>query len=131
MDNKLKKILITDDDEDIVMMIKDIIEGIDNTTYQFEIETALEGNSAIHFLENDFFDLAIIDLKMPNVNGDAIIKIIRSGGFVNKNIPFLVVSGALDNFQLDKNTRNLDNIYFIEKPFSFEKIERVVKLWIN
>ncbi|MFH0875464.1 MAG: response regulator [archaeon] len=58
------KILIVDDEELVVQGIK---KGLDN--YGFIVKTILGGEHAIELLKKEFFDIVLVDLIMPGING--------------------------------------------------------------
>ncbi len=63
------KILVVDDEEEVRNHFSDFLhnEG-------FEVETANDGEMGIEKIDLDFFDVALIDLNMPKVDGMAVLK---------------------------------------------------------
>ncbi|MFC1607827.1 response regulator transcription factor [Candidatus Latescibacterota bacterium] len=80
MTSKGKKILIADDDSNLVDMISDIlqshIDGID-------IKTVNNGYEALITAGNFIPDFLILDIRMPKINGLEVCRRLRS----NENIP--------------------------------------------
>ena len=66
-----KKILIIDDDEDICYLVKDLLSN------EFEIETALNGTEGVSRLKQKSFDLVLLDIIMPGMNGYEVLNQIR------------------------------------------------------
>ncbi len=66
-----KKILIIDDDEDICYLVKDLLSN------EFEIETALNGTEGVSRLKQKPFDLVLLDIIMPGMNGYEVLNQIR------------------------------------------------------
>ena len=82
----MKTVLLTDDNEDIIELIKLILK---DTGYQ--LATAADGNQAVAYcLENDP-DVVLMDLKMPNLDGIAAIKKLRAEGFTS---PIIVLTAS-------------------------------------
>ena len=71
----MAKILVVDDNPDVLKLIADILESND-----YEVKTVSNGASAIKELENNDYDMVLTDLMMPDVDGmqvleNAILKI--------------------------------------------------------
>src|SRR6266516_7575477 len=68
------KILLLDDDPDLLSMYKEILEQMPSRP---EVETAQAGSRAMAMLESDPFRLLICDLKMPKMDGLQVLSIVR------------------------------------------------------
>ena len=66
------RILVVDDDRAVREMIHDVLEGPD-----LEVSLAHDGKQALTFLEWDFYNVAIIDLRLPDVDGLALLRQIK------------------------------------------------------
>jgi two-component system, NtrC family, response regulator PilR len=62
------KVLVVDDEEEIRNHFSDFLRG-----QGFEVETADDGEAGIEKIQQDFFDVALIDLNMPKVDGMAVL----------------------------------------------------------
>jgi DNA-binding response OmpR family regulator len=62
--NKVKKILLVDDEPDITFTIKSIME--DNG---FKVDSFTDSISALDNYQINFYDLVILDIKMPKMDG--------------------------------------------------------------
>jgi len=116
-----KKILIIDDEANITYTIKNILE--DNG---FAADTFNDPILALNNYKVNFYDLVILDIKMPKINGfDLYIKIREQDP--KANICFLT---AITTFNEDfRKTRlalgkTINEDYFIQKPI---KIQDLVK----
>jgi CheY-like chemotaxis protein len=99
---KFAKIMIVDDDSDSVEVFHSILQNLNNEKERdYEIETFTSSTDAIkNFLDVYFnedesisgYDLVIIDVKMPNLNGIQLYQILK---IIDLKIKFLFVS-ALD-----------------------------------
>lgn len=109
-------ILIAEDDEDIVKLIKLYLENEGHT-----ILHAHDGVEALALFDENKIDLAIIDIMMPNMNGYELTKNIRK----TSNIPILILSAA----QLDSDKilgLNMGADDYMVKPFNpLELLARV------
>ncbi len=83
----MAKILIADDEKEIVRLLKIYIEAND-----YQVFEANDGETALQILKKEAIDLAIVDIMMPEKNGYELIKEIRKGRY----IPILVISAKVD-----------------------------------
>ncbi len=67
-----KTVLVVDDNEDIRSSIKDILDDLGYCT-----ETAHDGPSALRLLSERHYDVAILDYKMPGMDGDRLRREIK------------------------------------------------------
>ena len=88
----------------------------------YEIETANNGQEAVKILEEKYFDVVLMDLSMPVMDGaDATLQIRESISFRNKHIPIIFVT--TNDFEHDR-VRCIENggdAYLI-KPIDVEKL---------
>lgn len=111
----MKKVLIVDDE----LNIREIIKiNLELAGYQcFEAE---DGKKAIDCLKKTEFDIALLDISMPNKNGFEIV-----GEFVKKNIPVIFLTAKGDTSDKVKGLK-LGADDYITKPFeSMELLARI------
>ena len=123
-----KKILIIDDEPDITFTIKNILEDNGFAAYTF--------NDPILALNNykvNFYDLVILDIKMPKINGFELYIKIREQDPKAK-ICFLT---AITTFNEDfRKTRlalgkTINEDYFIQKPIKTEDLVKKLTSLMN
>ncbi len=85
MDKRKVKILIVDDDASVRNVINAYLEDVG-----YEIGCASDGNVALQMLAAESYDLVITDLKMPNMDGRALLQIMADRF---PSIPKLVLTG--------------------------------------
>ena len=120
--NPKQRILIVDDDRDMVELMKDLI----NSQNQYDIEEACDGFSA----GKKFFefqpDLMTLDIKMPYLNGTEVLKDIRRDS-KNKDVKIIIISGIIRKEE-SKHLMELGADDFLSKPFNrrqlVEKVEK-------
>ncbi len=119
----LKKILIIDDDEDIISLIKIILE---NESYS--VIGASSGEEGIKTAIKQKPELILLDIMMPIMDGWEILKMLRTEESTRK-IPVAMLTCKTD--VKDKLTGLQEGaIDYITKPFSPEElIERVDKIF--
>ena len=79
----MSKILIIEDEEAIANLEKDYLELSD-----FEVEIAADGNTGLERALSGNFDLIVLDLMLPGVDGFSICQQIRE----QRDIPMIIVS---------------------------------------
>jgi len=67
-----RKILVIDDEEDIVEVFRDRLE-----TYGFRVSTAFSGPEALNELSREKFDGIFLDLRMPDMGGLEVLQRLR------------------------------------------------------
>ena len=78
-------ILIVDDDEFLTETFKVILE-----TVGYHVEIASSGMQAIHKTKDNNFDLIILDIKLPDINGDEVARIMKKQG---KKTKIVMITG--------------------------------------
>ena len=112
---KKPKILLLDDDQDILDLYKEMLGALPSEP---EIQTANSGARAIALLEAEAFNLLISDLKMPKMDGLQLLTIVR------KRFPTLrtVVMSALNDQQFKDRAYSMGIDQFLEKPRTGKEI---------
>ncbi len=72
-----KKILIVDDDKSITTVFKMMLEEQD-----YNVHTASSGKEAISLTEPSY-DLVILDIKLPDITGDEVAKVMKERGMAD------------------------------------------------
>lgn len=119
MDNSVAKILVVDDEKDIVELLK-----YNLTRSGFKVITAYDGQEAMEKLSREP-DLIILDVMMPKLNGFDVCRRIKSmDEYKNVPIIFLTASSAESD---EIHGLNLGADDFIQKPISINKIIARIK----
>ena len=114
----MKKVLLVEDDNDIHKLIKDILEK-----ERYTIISAYSGTEAISLIEKDNIDLILLDLMLPGLSGEEIIKKV-------KDIPIIVISAKIS--QEDKVEALLKGANdYITKPFDTKELIARVKVQLR
>lgn len=112
-----KRILIVEDELSIAELERDYLELSD-----FEVEIETSGASGLERAMKENFDLFILDLMLPEVDGFEICKKIRSV----KNTPILMVSAKKDDIDKIRGL-GLGADDYVTKPFSPSELVARVK----
>lgn len=117
----MSRVLIIEDEEAIAELEKDYLE-----LSGFEVELEMDGVAGLNRALSEQFDLYILDLMLPGVDGFEICRQIR----LEKNTPVLLVSAKKDD--LDKiRGLGLGADDYITKPFSPSELVARVKAHLS
>ena len=69
MDDEKKRVLVVDDDDPIRTMLAKVVER-----QNLSVDTARDGEEAIRAIDRDGYDVILLDLMMPKVDGYGVLK---------------------------------------------------------
>lgn len=123
LDNGKSKILVVDDDPEIVELFVDVLER----DGRFEVKTAATGYDAGMITQEFNPDLVILDYMLPDINGNVVCKTIRAKPEF-EHTKIIIVSGVVNQDEINELLKaGADE--FVKKPFNIEKlIERIGEL---
>lgn len=116
----MPKILVVDDDQDIVYMIKSVLEK-----KGYEVQTASDGEEALKLVKINVPDLMIADLSMPVMDGWRLSMKVRQDERC-KDLVIIVLSGLIANEDNKIEPYEPYNVV-IAKPFDIMKLAEKVK----
>ena len=112
MEQQTTQVLVVDDNPEIRDIIHVLLEG-----EGIRVTEAADGSSALHFLEKGSFDLIILDIMMPGLNGYETCQKIRQ----LTNVPILFLSARTsDSDKLMGFSSGGDD--YLAKPFSYTEL---------
>ena len=110
--NETKKILVVDDEAQIIRVIKRILAA-----HQYDIRTAGDGNSALEIFKDWQPDLIVTDLQMPNMDGLELCRRLRE----ISNVPIIVLS-VRDEEQTIVEALDAGADDYVTKPFGTNEL---------
>jgi CheY-like chemotaxis protein len=114
-------ILIVDDEEPIRDLLEVFLEEV-----KANVTTAESGSKALEIIQNQNFDLAIVDVKMPGMSGPKLLESIRSQNNINQP-KVLLVTGGLHLDLEDEGMGFFEKMDgFLYKPFTQGEIFQAV-----
>jgi len=120
-----KKILVVDDNPDIIIAVKNGLESISN---DYEVLGAESGLKCLEMLKTDNPDLVLLDIMMPEMSGWETFDKIK-GNQNWGNIPVIFLTARTDN--VAKKAGGFLGDDYIEKPFKIDelinRIEQILK----
>jgi DNA-binding response OmpR family regulator len=119
MDIEPKKILLVDDDPDMLMVNSGLLKN-----FGFQIFLARDGLEALEIVKKNRLDLIILDLMLPKIDGFLICGMLKRDARYF-SIPIIIVSARYDE-QDKKKAKAAGADDYIPKPFNPEKILSLV-----
>jgi len=112
------KVLVIDDEPGVRELISEALSISEITAVQ-----ATDGLEALSFLRRERFDLLILDINMPKLDGLALLEKLRTEGM---SVPVLMLSARADKADINQGLRTGADDY-LTKPFSIEELVLRVK----
>jgi len=120
-EEKMKKVLVVDDELSIRLLLREIIEDLDMEV--FEAETAIVG---LQMMEKQIFDLIIMDIQMPQMNGLDAMRKLREV----TDAPVFILT-AFSHLEEVVENLGVEIQGFIEKPFDIDELAQKIKKQIG
>ena len=105
----MRNILIVEDNMDIHNLIKEVLEK-----EHYRVLSSYTGTEAMRIIENERIDLILLDLMLPEINGEEIVKKV-------KDTPIIVISAKISTEDKVNVLLNGANDY-LTKPFNVEEL---------
>lgn len=112
------KLLIVDDDEKFLNTIAERL-GLKD----FDVATASDGNQAIKVAKKDKFDVALVDLKMPGMDGMELLQILKKK---HKYLEIVILTGY-GSIDSAVEATKAGAFGFLEKPYDSDKLLETIK----
>ncbi len=109
----LESILIVDDDISLTKILREEL-----TSVGYDVEVINDSTEAFKRLQSEFYDLILLDLKMPEVDGFQILKGLKSKDYPGKII-VMTAYADVENAVLAKKLGADD---FLSKPYDLDEL---------
>lgn len=117
-----KKILVGEDSSIIINLTKNVL-AFEN----YQMKAARNGKQLLEFLEREDFDLILMDISMPVMDGVECTRQIRAlEDPIKSKLPIIAISGNIHNYTPEE-FRRLGFDDFIQKPLDYDKVLATVK----
>ncbi|WP_319502016.1 response regulator transcription factor [uncultured Draconibacterium sp.] len=122
MSNNSFKILLVEDDEALRFIVKDNL-----MEHGYDVEVAADGEIALELFGQNNFDLIVLDVMLPKVDGFQVAETIRK---TNDQIPIIFLTAR--SMTEDKITGlTIGGDDYIPKPFSMEELLLKIKIFLK
>jgi CheY-like chemotaxis protein len=112
-------ILLVEDDDDVRQILSHTLQ------FRYDVTEVNNARSALELLQNDgkIFEIAIIDLWMPGMDGLTLIETMRKDEELSK-ISVIIITGIVPDHDLPEAfwSKNLGVDAFLQKPFHSEEL---------
>ena len=115
----VKKVLVVDDDQGMLLSLKEGLSKYDET---FSILTAEDGMSAVDELKNTTISVVVTDLKMPRMDGFSLLSHIMEH---YPEIPVIIITGY-STPEMERLAREGGAIGYIAKPFMIDDLAKKI-----
>ena len=113
-----KKILVCDDDEGILDMVSFVLEDSG-----YEVIPEKNSMNVYNQIEKEQPDLLLLDLWMPVLSGDQVLRVLKSNPETS-SIPVIVVSASTEGQKIAHDAGASD---FLAKPFDIDQLVKRVQ----
>ncbi|MFL6365704.1 MAG: response regulator [Nitrososphaeraceae archaeon] len=122
--SRRKRILLVDDEPDLCMIYRIVLQdaGYECIPYTNSVKAMQE-------FKPNYYDLILLDIKMPILNGFELCKKIREAD-KTVQIAFITASEVYYEKAREKYYPELANINYIQKPIGNEELVRIVNIMI-
>jgi|SRR6188474_2865031 DNA-binding response OmpR family regulator len=119
-----KRILVVDDDENILNLERTILEG-----KGFEVVAASSGGRALEILSKEAFDLILLDVMMPEIDGFTVCRKIKEDSRL-KEVPVIFLTAKGGGEALAEGFES-GAVMYINKPFTANKLLTIVNTMLE
>jgi DNA-binding response OmpR family regulator len=114
------RILIVDDEPDIASVMK---RGLENAG--FAVDAYIDPEQALAGFRNDYYDMLILDIRMPKINGFQLYREIRKRER-NAKVCFMTAFEVYRK-EFEKVFPDFDIKCFLTKPLSIRDLQKIVE----
>ncbi len=116
--SEMLKILVVDDDKEFSQNVRDILELKD-----YEVATAYDGFGALELVKENGFDLVLMDVRMPAMDGVEAFKKIKE---ISPDTPVIMIT-AYAVEELIREALREGTFGCLRKPLDFDKLFQLIK----
>ncbi len=113
-----RRILVVEDDEDFAEGLADVLE-----LEGYEVVTAPSGEEGLERFRSEVFDVAILDMKLPGMNGVEVLLAIKE---LSPGAAVVMVTGFTEP-ELIEEARGSGALDVVHKPFEIRRIVEIVE----
>ena len=111
------KILVADDEEKARSVIVEMLQA-----QGFAVDFAVDGLDALRKLQKHQYDVLILDLHMPEMDG---IKTLEALKTIDPTLPIVIMTGSNDAAKIQA-AKEFNVLGVLQKPFGWEKLKKIL-----
>jgi DNA-binding response OmpR family regulator len=115
-----KKILIVDDERDIVQALTIRLKGAG-----YDVVSAFDGAQGVFVAHKETPDIILLDIRMPAGNGFSVLERLKRSSHTN-NIPVIFLTGSPEK-NAEEKALELGARFYIKKPYDSEELLDAIK----
>jgi CheY-like chemotaxis protein len=121
---KRRRILLVDDEPDICMVYQIVLQGAG-----YECKSYTDSVKTLQEFRVDYYDLILLDIKMPVLNGFELCKKIRE---VDRTVHIIFITASEAYYEMFRGQHfpELGKINYIQKPIGNEELVQIVNMII-
>jgi CheY-like chemotaxis protein len=112
---KQKRILIVDDEAVVAFFLREGLRGLGE---EYDVHTSGSAESALEQVRHGRFDLAVVDYRLPGLNGLDLLRILRE---ISPETHTIVMT-AYSSPELEQTALQLRATHYLEKPFRLQDL---------
>jgi DNA-binding NtrC family response regulator len=119
MTETLGRLLIAEDEDTLSYFLR---QSLEESSPSFKVEVVGAGDEALKKVAAGHFDLIVVDLRLPDMDGVSLIKAVRQFD------PFMkvIVMTAYGSPEAEREVRKLGVHGFVTKPFVVEDMKKMI-----
>ena len=114
-----KQVLIVDDEETLTWSLAKSLAH-DRETY--EVTTVNDGETALSVIDQQPFDVVVLDIRLPGMNGLDVLMNIKE----HKPSTKVIIMTAYGSTDIREKAKARGSLYYIEKPFEIEQMRNLI-----
>jgi DNA-binding response OmpR family regulator len=122
----LKRVLVVDDEPEIVRLLKDVFASFRHA-HAYAVDSARDGVEALTALRHGEYDLVVLDMNMPRMDGLELLKQMRA---LSMEVPVLMLTGNQStSAAIDAISAQVFS--YMSKPLELHYFEHIVALALS
>lgn len=117
------KILIVDDEVALITLLKEELQEAGG----YEVDLAFDGAEAINLIQKALYDVVLLDMKMPRVDGREVLK------FIQEHSPSaqVIILSQYADIKMAVETTKLGAYEVLGKPYDIDQVEQTIERAID
>ncbi|MBI5475751.1 MAG: sigma-54-dependent Fis family transcriptional regulator [Ignavibacteriales bacterium] len=113
------KILIVDDEVALITLLKEELQDAGG----YEVDLAFDGAEAINLIQKSLYDVVLLDMKMPRVDGREVLKFIQD----NSPSSHVIILSQYADIKMAVETTKLGAYEVLGKPYDIDQVEQTIQ----